>query len=407
MRCFSICTLTFLGLTAVSCEVLTSNIVDPSFTVENYDPATDYFPDKVTFNNATKSRIEYRMNWKYVQLSSIHKYILYQRGTPQPERISQYDEFFEIPLNRVEVVNSTAVSYLDMLGLGERIVSAEPQYLTSPCIANSNSGVNVDALFSPDRYIVGNKTIHITEDPWYSPLVRSDLLKIYSVFFNLEKTANKITREIEDNYNCVKSEVGSMKAKTMPKIAWIYRSDYYKYHGSDVYYVYSTTSYLGSLMQDSGAQLIEFDEDNGALAHGYKNLNEFLDVIKDADIVVEISDFIHQNITYPTVDEVLQLYNLSVADTQYKFISNKAVYRVDRIQTKGGDVDWYFNAVVMADAALQDTVNMAHHDFKSNYTFHWMRSLFDDEKLDGPKHSTCIDPKAPLANVAYKCDARI
>ncbi|ORX75268.1 hypothetical protein K493DRAFT_343132 [Basidiobolus meristosporus CBS 931.73] len=295
------------------------------------------------------------MNWKYVQLSSTNRYILYQRGTPQPERVSKYDKFFEIPLNR-------------MLGLGERIASVEPQSFTSPCIANNSSSANVDALFSPSIYADGNKTINLVEYTWYTPVMRSDLLKVYSVFFNLEKTANKITQDIEGNYNCVKSEVKSMTAKTTPKIAWVYITDAYTF-SSNISYVYYTPNYLYSLTKDSGAQLMmEFEENYSITAFGY-SLNEFLEVIKDADIIVEMSSFIHQNITYPTVDEVLQLYNLSVADTQYKFISNKAVYRVDRTQTKSGDADWFFNAVVMADAALQDTVNMVHPGFKSNYNF--------------------------------------
>ncbi|ORX88448.1 hypothetical protein K493DRAFT_306634 [Basidiobolus meristosporus CBS 931.73] len=199
----------------------------PSFTVENYDPATDYFPDKVTFNIETERSIEYRMNWKYVQLSSTDKYILYQRGTPQPQRISQYDKFFEIPLNRVGNVGPTEASYLDRrilthgsfktLGLVERIVSAYPQYFTSPCIANNSFDENVDAYFTPDIDVDGNKTINIYEEVTASPLTKSDLLKVYSVFFNLERVANNVTQSIHDNYDCIKNEVQLMADKTTPK----------------------------------------------------------------------------------------------------------------------------------------------------------------------------------------------
>ena len=63
--------------------VATGNIVDGC--VENYDPETDYFPDKVSAEYADQFTISYHKHYKLVHNAVVNDtYLLVQCGTPVP-----------------------------------------------------------------------------------------------------------------------------------------------------------------------------------------------------------------------------------------------------------------------------------------------------------------------------------
>jgi hypothetical protein len=57
--------------------------------------------------------------------------------------------------------------------------------------------------------------------------------------------------------------------------------------------------------------------------------DKFLAAIADVDVLVD--ETYYANPSTATIDAVLSKYGLTTADTQYRFIANKAVYRADKI----------------------------------------------------------------------------
>ncbi|ORX95301.1 hypothetical protein K493DRAFT_301560 [Basidiobolus meristosporus CBS 931.73] len=405
MRHFRNGTLVLFSLAVTLGETLASN------STAAYDPTKDYFPVKVKFESQAfaKFNITYHNSWIFLQYPNRERrnYVLYQHGTPKPQHLDPTDIPIEIPLGNVNIEYSSATSFLEMLGLRDHIINVKPVSISPACLDSKNFTYGTqNATFTPKRTIRGPYVINIEAMPGLKPLVKLELLKFYALFFNKEKEAHDVIKKIEDNYECIKNRVAAAKEKSKPKVAWITTARSPRY---GVMYSEYINSYLNSLLEDADAQpLFPYegdDEYNGPTYSPAFTTAKLREIIRSADILVDMTAYSYENATFPSASDVLRYYGLSETNTTLKFIKNKAIYRVDKRQTKWHRNEWDFESPVMPDAVLEDMANMAHPGLQENYSFHWMRNVFDQDKLSNLVVTNCPFPTKPLESVAYTCSA--
>lgn len=110
---------------------LTSNIT--SGAVENYDPAVDYFPEKVTIEEATDFEIRYENNYKVLTVRTDLKFpgmapqvvVMVQRGTPAPELTGDLSgaTLVEVPVTTFGLTRNDDLASAVALGLTDTLVS--------------------------------------------------------------------------------------------------------------------------------------------------------------------------------------------------------------------------------------------------------------------------------------------
>ncbi|ORX88820.1 hypothetical protein K493DRAFT_341058 [Basidiobolus meristosporus CBS 931.73] len=398
------------------------------------------------------TQVEYHSDHKYVHNRITNQtFVLYQRDTPKPQPASPRDLFFEVPLNGIGVKSLSALPFIEMFGLRDRIAYVGWAHSApSSCIQRlyrdrKISSFPQDFLYSMntvgdyptfDESSFEEKTIQTQRSEDSDVQESAEWLRFYATFFNLEEKAAVIARDMMHNYHCIKERAATNAKYPKPVIAW---TGVFERNG-ETYIEISMTPYKVNLTTDAGATMIDIDsihatqKNNSRTTYGYAAVDlqrmaegslSFTDmeptdvyhpertaslfaykiadareVLKDVDILIdETSHDLGRfgRLTFGrslTAENVLNFYRLNESDTQLNFIKNKAIFREDRSS------GWGTYATAMPDAALEDVVNMVHPGFNQ---FHWMRNVYSDQEVIGVRSTSCEDPEAKLANPATIC----
>ncbi|KAJ3048503.1 hypothetical protein HDU99_009149, partial [Rhizoclosmatium hyalinum] len=192
--------------------------------VTNYDPNTDYFPEKIDGSNSPHLTYTYAKNYKTIFNSfSNETTVLYQCGTPKPDVKAK--NIIAVPITSVTVGDTTVVTYLELLGKRSAIkvtAGGTLGYISSPCVqalvaANPSAIIEADAknkthaleqITSTDAYfqwygsLAKNATNAVTFPASGDPGVagRAEWIGFVASFFNLEAKANQISTAFNTNY---------------------------------------------------------------------------------------------------------------------------------------------------------------------------------------------------------------
>lgn len=86
--------------------------------------------------------------------------------------------------------------------------------------------------------------------------------------------------------------------------------------------------------------------------------------------------------------DFLKNYGIPQADVdKYTFLKQKAVYREDGILTASGGYDWFEAPVVMADALLEDMINVVNPS--SPFSRQWFRNIALEEPIKYVTSANC------------------
>lgn len=130
--------------TAAQPESPAAASANPSECVRNYDKATDYFPNKVTFEHATGVSVTYTNATKLVEIDrpwkdadTAFRVLLVQCGTPVPDDITA-DATIEVPLRRVATFSTTQLPSFALLDQVDTIVAhGGLQYVSTPAVVKA------------------------------------------------------------------------------------------------------------------------------------------------------------------------------------------------------------------------------------------------------------------------------
>nr|CAG8509204.1 2582_t:CDS:2 [Entrophospora candida] len=371
--------------------------------VVNYDANTDYFPTKVTVEFAQFFSIQYFNNYKLLtNTQSKETFALYQCGTPAPTTLPTGTKVFSIAANKIAALDTSSVSFLEVLGLRSNIVALDSsEMVSSPCIQSLKEKGSItelsddEALHEQQLEVVDvafgsleskpNSLKSVSTYPTSDPgtLNRVEWLKFYSVFFNLEKKSNDIVTQISDNYNCYKKMAADHSLKEKPLVAWISYVAPDSFNNNTPTWNIADAIYKKQLTEDAGG--VYFN----ATTLVYSDTTSFLQAIANVDIVID------ETFIGSTIADFFKNYNLSADQTTYKFIKNKAVYREDGIINPIDGRDWFEDAIVMGDAVLEDMINVVNPSLPStSYKRNWFRNVANDEPIKVSSSANCTDVQA-------------
>ncbi|GJJ68293.1 hypothetical protein EMPS_00639 [Entomortierella parvispora] len=385
--------------------------------VTNYNASQDYFPVKIQVDTATFFSVKYFNNYKVVKNTDPlvnTTYVLTQCGTPAPAAsgFSNTTVFFDIPVTNVAALDTTAVSYLEMLGERVAIKEVDTEGLvSSPCVQlgleqNEIIGLDdnnatllaqqleaVDLIFSSYASTPANKTVITSEVEDPGPLNRAEWLEFYATFFNLEEMAQNLTGSINDNYNCFKKAASA--ATTKPLVAWTTYNAPSTYNNNTASWTISDAAYKVDFTVDAGGTF--FNGTGGVLS--FNTSAAFLAAIQDIDIMIDETE------EGTTIQDVYTSYGLS-ASSSLKIVQNKAIFREDGLVNPNDGRDWFAAAVVMDDAVLQDMILAIHPELLPAGTpYNWIRNVAkgQPEQLLSSANCTATNSSMPVPDRAISC----
>ncbi|KAG0091385.1 hypothetical protein BGZ92_000788 [Podila epicladia] len=387
--------------------------------VQTYDPAHDYFSaSKITVDNAALFKVDYKLNYKVVTNTANggnKEYVLYQCGTPIPDRnlFRNTTVFVEIPVKNAATIATTPLAFIELLGRRSVLRAVDTESLiTSPCVQydleqkkivpledknltlRAEQFLAADVVFSTFGSEPGtaNKTVVTSEVSDPGPLNRAEWLEFYSTFFNLEAPAQELTASINNNYNCFKS-AATTKTTTKPVIAWAQYMAPSAYNNTASWSL-SGADYKRILSTDAGATFF-----NGTSKSSFSSADEFAAAVASVDILID------ETLNGADMAGFLQNYKLT-ADSDLKFVKNKAVFRQDGAVNPNDGRDWFASAVVMNDAVLQDVVRAVHPEvLPADVQFNWIRNVAKGETKKVLTSADCkaTDSNKPVMDRAIVC----
>lgn len=231
---------------------------NPTGSVDEYNPAIDYFPDKVEVEHSKFWDVEYFNNYKVVTVATNddlddpqeEKYVLVQKGTPEPDLTGDLEGafVFQVPIDSLWEQTATMYAGHEVLGVADKLVGwsyihSGIQHLpllsrraSAGEIAEVNHGpfgtaqgeeivIDVD----PDVFIWGDpdKTdrdakrsvgipIVFFDTFRENPLGSAEGVKFTALWYNLEANANQVFRPIEQRYLELKELAGT--AESQPSV---------------------------------------------------------------------------------------------------------------------------------------------------------------------------------------------
>lgn len=348
--------------------------------VTSFDPAADYFPDKVTFSHATGITVEYHGSYKTVtvkepvQGAAPETYVLVQCGaTPELPADLAAAPRVTIPVKRVVTTSATQLPAFELLDVVDSLAAVDtPDTVWSEPIkariaegavvgvGNGTGGFNVEAIaaLEPDLFVssgfpdpahdklreLGVPVLGNAEWLETSPLGRAEWLKFTALLTNTEAAATEAFATIEKDYEAVRSRVADVTERPTVFTGAPFQGEWFKAGGR---------SYAAQLLADAGMTYVfADDESTGSQPVA---IEVMLEAAADADLWLN-ADFTRQwaNIAAMGGDEP-RLLELRAAK------EGRVYNPVLRVNATGGN-DYWQQGVVRPDLVLRDLAKIAHPD---------------------------------------------
>ncbi|NMG11091.1 ABC transporter substrate-binding protein [Brasilonema sp. UFV-L1] len=360
--------------------------------ISNYNPKTDYFPEKTSINYGEGFEVEYHQNYKIIKVKNPWKnanttfeYVLVQCGTPTPKGF-QATQIIQVPVNTIVSLSTTHLPHLDKLGVVDKLVgiSDRKQVNTASVVdkiktgqvveVSNNANVNVEKLLelNPDlvtTHGVGNPNIDsypklleaglkVAINAEYmesSPLGRAEWLKFTALFFNHEAKAAKIFAEIAQQYETIVAQVKSVKNRPSVFVGFNFKGTWYMPGGN---------SYVAQYLADAGANYLwKEDKSSGSLPLSFEKVFERA---VNADYWLNFSQ------SCQTRKDLLAEDNRYA---EFKAVKNGNLYNNNaRINTTGGN-DYWESGITNPHLVLSDLIKILHPEILPNHQLKYYRQL--------------------------------
>eukprot|EP01023_Acetabularia_acetabulum_P015558 TRINITY_DN1758_c0_g1_i4.p1 TRINITY_DN1758_c0_g1~~TRINITY_DN1758_c0_g1_i4.p1 ORF type:complete len:469 (-),score=96.76 TRINITY_DN1758_c0_g1_i4:148-1554(-) len=437
MCCLYLCLFVFLFslVVGVPQRLNQDECVDQS---SSQQPITNLYPEilrmegeQVQLQNAVEVTIakdfsvEYYPTYKVLKNIAVNEtYVLYACGTQPPSifQSSPGTKVFETPLHSIAVDDTTVLTFLDLLGVGDRVKYTSP-FSTAACFqkllqdcdrstqelvaANEdpldyNTRLNdlaedeIDAFFTFSARADEPLMIAFTATSDPGMLNRLEWVKFVSVFFNLESKANQLYDLYADTYNSIEI-VDGVSESERPLVAWISQTSW----TTPVSYTVSFADYKLELIGNGGGktfdpqQLVDLHPnvtfsfqtvtfDPSTISQDLASQLFIENVLKPADIVIDESYYASQG-EYG-VSGFMERFGLSGMDeSEFPFLANKKLYTLDKSTgIVNNATDWFETAVVLAHETLIDFVAVQQPERAAELGLRqprWLRNIATNEDV--------------------------
>ncbi len=330
----------------------------PSFVMSNESgcitevvEGTDYFPHKAVPENSQQWSVTYESTYKIVTNNAAgESYLLHQCGTEPPadQLDGRHAGVFSIPLQEVGLLYTTMIPFMEILGARGKIAAylGDSSWVTSPCVSKlfddgliaevldpyNATGIDTISLDLPS--FVGNESgtaltneIRDSGSEEDENLATFEWIKFYSLFFNLEETANDIFAATKSRYTCAEENAALLACgdEAKPKVLW---ASYSTFCGG--WDAATCPNYYCEFAENCQAELLHSDDQGSFYSEecfrNYMTTEEFVAFSRDADIWIYTS---------PDFDSVYATMGSNLTD--FKSIQNQQVF-----DTEGSGAGMWF-----------------------------------------------------------------
>jgi iron complex transport system substrate-binding protein len=381
-----------IALSLVACQPKPETKQVRSDCVANYDPNTDYFPNKTSLEEAKGFTVEYHKHYKTVNVSRawrdskvLFKYVLVQCGTPTPEGF-QSEQIIQVPIRSVIALSTTHLVQLEKLGVLDTLVGLNDfKNITTPAVLDkikqnkladvgNTSTPNIEKILSltPDlitSYGTGNpqndsygklleaglKVGIVSEYMESTPLGRAEWIKFLALFFNRESVAEKEFSQTASRYRSIANQVKSVK--TRPTV-------FSGFSSKGIWYVPGGDSYVAKLLADAGSNYLWADDRSSG------SLNLSFEQVYDRANQAEY--WVNGSQKWKTRSDVMQ------EEPRYEGFSSvkkgNLFNPIARLKPEGGN-DYWVSGTSNPDVVLADLVKVFHPDLIPNHNFYYYQKL--------------------------------
>ena len=357
--------------------------------IDRFDAAADYFPEKVTLEDAAMFRVEYRRSYKVLTVNGgqpgdhPERYVLVQCGAPTPPLTGELSDAAVVPvpvssvfafsttqlplltdLNRIDVLTGVAqrnavtdpniqqriangaVTEFARVGLVidvERVVAAHPALMMIGSSSNR---------FAPAIRAAGIPVVPDAEWLERTALGRAEWIKYMAVFLNEEGRAQSV-------YGTMKAHYASFAARTRT-IAAAQRPLVMTGHSANgMFTIAGGRSYVAALIADAGGRYAW----SGDTSPGILTVDMEAQIARAAGADVWINGGGWKNLR-------------DMAEQEPRFAAFKAfregrVWVYERRQTASGANDYWSRSITHPDVVLADLIKIFHPDLARDHAFEW------------------------------------
>jgi iron complex transport system substrate-binding protein len=347
--------------------------------VENFSADTDYFPDKVTFDEATGVSVRYEKSYKVVEVTTLAgekplQYVLLQCGAEKPELDAALAkaQVIEVPARKVVTLTTTNLPHFVELGAAERVVGVgTAAYVASPEIlkrvkagdvkdfANGDGMPNQEKIIGaqPDLLLMdafgetiveeanrfvdaGVPTVLSADFNEEQLLGRAEWLKFTSLFLNAEKQANATFDQIASKYNEVKTAAAD--AKEQPTV-------FANTPMEGTWFAPGGNSFFANAVKDANAKYV-FAGDKSTYSLEL-DIETMLNKAGDADVWLQAGS------VQGTLSDLLKT---DERFKEFKAFRKGEVWAWDKAMAPGGGNAFFETGYTRADLVLSDLVKILH-----------------------------------------------
>ena len=357
--------------------------------VDRFDPAADYFPDKLAIEDAVDFSVEYRRSYKVVTVRDAteggppERYVLAQCGAPAPQLtghlagaqvvtvpIASFFAFSttHLPLladlDRMDVLTGVAqhaavmdpkararikagqVVEFARAGLVidvERVVAAKPSLL----MATGTSNATLSVIRQAGVPVVANSE-------WREPtaLGRAEWLKYMALFLNEERRVQAVYGAMKQRYRSLSVRATARPVAERP-LVMTGRST------RGLFSIAGGRSYVAALIRDAGGRYVWAD--NASVGFASVDLEAQIQRAADADIWINGGGW--KNLAAMTEDEPRY--------AAFKAYRQGQVWVYERRKTATGGNDYWSRSVTRPDLVLADLVKIFHPTLTPAHAFEW------------------------------------
>ena len=351
--------------------------------VAQFDPATDYFPDKISIDDAANFTVEYRKSYKVVSIKEAYageppeRYLLIQCGTPPPANETAADRIM-VPISSLYSASATHLAPLADLGRldvltgvrrlrdltgdailqraasgqvrefsaasvidSERVVSGRPSVLMT---GGSASGP-LAAIRSAGVPVVAN-----TEWLEQTALARAEWIKLIAVLLNEERKAAALYDTMKARYQSLRARATAASPQPLVMTG---RST------NGRFVIAGGRSYVAALIADAGGRYVWSDNtSDGAPA---VDLEAQIQRAANADFWINGGG-------WRSRADMLQDEPRYVAFKAYR---NGQVWVYEKRQQSSGLNDYWTRSVSRPDLVLADLVKILHPSLLEPHLLEW------------------------------------
>lgn len=360
--------------------------------VETFDPAVDYFPEKVAFEYAEGVTVEYFNNYRVVNVlpyagaEEPFQYVLVQCGTPAPEGEGfENAQVIETPIQSVVTLGTVYLPHLVTLGVEDTLVAHDEfDYISTPEIrelvdaeeiveVGGGSSINVEVVLDLEPDVVltyasgaaeydahpvlleaGIPVLVTSEYIDTSALAQAEWIKLTALLYNREAEANEFFDGLVERYNSLVELAATAEEQPTVMVNTPF---------SGTWYVPGGDSYLANLLADAGGDYFWAEDFSGQSIP--LSFEQVLETASDADFWVNVL-FWDSLETGIAEDERF---------VEFAPFENRTVWALSKSANGLGGNDYFEAGVTNPDLILADLIAIFHPELLPDHEFTFYEQL--------------------------------